>query len=173
MMARESSSPAGGCGLGGADGREEYGLAGGSAGADAVSAVDDLLPRCDDARGDTDEMAGDEPGGAGMVAEVGKCKAESGKQKAEMKCERAVLPDAAGFYWWRKCPDQEWRMVQIVDFAAGYPSEPPKLAAYDVEYRAWGGRTLRMWEIHDPIGEWVECHKPNAEVSHGDSEKRS
>ena len=57
-------------------------------------------------------------------------------------------------------------MVQIVDFAAGYPEEPPHLAAYDVEKHAWGGRTLRMWEIHDPIGEWVECHKPNTLLSH-------
>jgi hypothetical protein len=73
------------------------------------------------------------------------------------------LPDEAGFYWWRKYPDQEWRMVHIVDFAARYPGEPPHLAAYDVEYRAWGGRTLRMWAIHDPIGEWLTIRKPNAD----------
>ena len=74
-----------------------------------------------------------------------------------------ALPCSAGFYWWRVSADEDWRMVQIVDFAAGYPEEPPYLAAYDVEKHAWGGRTLRMW---DPIGEWVECHKPNASVSH-------
>jgi hypothetical protein len=75
----------------------------------------------------------------------------------------SALPDEAGFYWWRKYPDQEWRMVHIVDFAAGYPGEPPHLAAYDVEYRAWGGRTLRMWAIHDPIGEWLTIRKPNSQ----------
>jgi hypothetical protein len=77
-----------------------------------------------------------------------------------------ALPCSAGFYWWRVSADEDWRMVQIVDFAAGYPEEPPHLAAYDVEKHAWGGRTLRMWEIHDPIGEWVECHKPNTLLSH-------
>jgi hypothetical protein len=73
----------------------------------------------------------------------------------------SALPDMAGFYWWRKYPNQEWRMVRIVDFAEGYPSEPPHLAAYDVEYQSWGGRTLRMWAIHDPIGQWMPCRKPN------------
>jgi hypothetical protein len=77
----------------------------------------------------------------------------------------SALPDEAGFYWWRKYPDQEWRMVHIVDFAAGYPGEPPHLAAYDVEYSAWGGRTLRMWAIHDPIGEWLTIRKPNTPPS--------
>lgn len=76
----------------------------------------------------------------------------------------SALPDEPGFYWWRKYPDQEWRMVHIVDFAAGYPGEPQHLAAYDVEYRAWGGRTLRMWAIHDPVGQWLAIHKPNADV---------
>ncbi|MFM2243046.1 MAG: hypothetical protein RLZ97_1901 [Verrucomicrobiota bacterium] len=52
-------------------------------------------------------------------------------------------------------------MVHIVDFAAPYPGEPPHLAAYDVEFQAWGGRTLRMWAIHDPVGEWIPCRKPN------------
>jgi hypothetical protein len=54
-------------------------------------------------------------------------------------------------------------MVHIVDFAAGYPGESPHFAAYDIEFRAWGGRTLRMWAIHDPIGEWLPISKPNAE----------
>jgi hypothetical protein len=76
----------------------------------------------------------------------------------------SALPETAGFFWWRKCPDQEWRMVHIVDFAAGYPGEPPHLAAYDIEFRAWGGRTLRMWAIHDPIGEWLPICKPNASM---------
>lgn len=80
----------------------------------------------------------------------------------------SALPDAAGFYWWRKYSDQDWRMVHIVDFAAPYPGEPPHLAAYDVEYQAWGGRTLRMWAIHDPIGQWIKLHKQNACLSHGD-----
>jgi hypothetical protein len=72
-----------------------------------------------------------------------------------------ALPTAAGFYWWRVSAAEDWRMVQIVDFAADLPDEPTHLAAYDVEKHAWGGRTLRMWAIHDPIGEWVQCHKPN------------
>lgn len=76
----------------------------------------------------------------------------------------SALPVEPGFYWWRKYPDQEWRMVHIVDFAAGCPGEPPHLAAYDIEFRAWGGRTLRMWAIHDPIGEWLPISKPNANV---------
>lgn len=74
----------------------------------------------------------------------------------------SALPVEAGFYWWRKYPDQEWRMVHIVDFAAGYPNEKPYLAAYDIEYRAWSGRTLRIWAIHDPIGQWMPCSKPNS-----------
>jgi hypothetical protein len=74
----------------------------------------------------------------------------------------SALPETAGFFWWRKYPDQEWRMVHIVDFAAGYPGESPHLAAYDIEFRAWGGRTLRMWAIHEPIGEWLPICKPNA-----------
>jgi len=52
-------------------------------------------------------------------------------------------------------------MVHIVDFAAGYPNEKPHLVAYDIEFRAWSGRTLRMWAIHDPIGEWMPCRKPH------------
>ena len=54
-------------------------------------------------------------------------------------------------------------MVQIVDFAAdaGYTAHPRHLAAYDVEKHAWGGRTLQMWAILDPVGQWVQCEKPN------------
>ena len=77
----------------------------------------------------------------------------------------SALPESPGFYWWRKYPDQEWRMVQIVDFAAPSPGEPTHRAAYDVEYRAWGGRTLRLWAIHDPIGEWLTIRKPNKQIT--------
>lgn len=82
----------------------------------------------------------------------------------------ARLPTKPGFYWWRVSSIEDWRMVHIVDFALGCPGEPPHLAAYDVEKGAWGGRTLRMWEIHDPIGEWIECVKPNKELSHATKE---
>jgi len=90
------------------------------------------------------------------------------------QCEKAVilanniakestnseLPNSSGFYWWRASKDEDWRMLQIIDFAADLTGEPPSLAAYDVELKAWSGRTLKAWKIHDPIGEWIECQKP-------------
>lgn len=71
----------------------------------------------------------------------------------------SALPGAAGFYWWRETNQRKWRMVQIVNFAAD--SDIPYLAAYDVEHRTFGGRTLRQWARHEPIGQWVPVHKPN------------
>lgn len=74
------------------------------------------------------------------------------------------VPDAAGFYWWRKSPDKDWRMVRIVNFAARYPNENPFLAAYDIECLAFSGRSLRMMKLYYPTGEWIECSKPSAEI---------
>jgi len=80
------------------------------------------------------------------------------EQPEESICQ---LPCGPGFFWWRVSANDDWRMVQIVDFAAGIPTAQPHLAAYDVEKHDWSGRTLRIWELHEPIGEWIKCHKPN------------
>lgn len=83
------------------------------------------------------------------------------KRDAAVPTPRKTLPTTAGWFWWRGNDKDEWRMVQVIDFAAGFQDLEPHLAAYDVERRAWLGRTLRMWPIHDPIGEWLECNKPS------------
>lgn len=76
----------------------------------------------------------------------------------------SALPHEAGFYWWRETSNHEWRMVHIVNLA---PDGPPYLCAYDVDKRAFGGRTLAQWNRHEPIGQWVAVHKPNVERTHG------
>jgi hypothetical protein len=75
--------------LGGVDGREKYGVAGGAAGADAVSAVDDVLSRGEEARGDTEALAGDEPGGKRVVGEG---KEECGGMTDEGKGDALAMP---------------------------------------------------------------------------------
>ena len=71
------------------------------------------------------------------------------------------LPDSPGFYWWRRSGFSPWRMVQIIDLAAGLQGETSLLMAYDVEKNEWRGRTLKLWASYQPIGQWLECVKPS------------
>jgi hypothetical protein len=71
----------------------------------------------------------------------------------------SALPERDGFYWWREKPQNEWRMIHIVDLA---PGGPPYLCAYDVEKMSFSGRTLSQWAQHEPFREWIAVHKPNA-----------
>lgn len=67
-----------------------------------------------------------------------------------------TLPTGGGFYWWRARPEDDWRMVQIVDCGNGY------LNAYDVQRQSFGGRSLKYWPQHFAVGEWLKVEPPAA-----------
>jgi hypothetical protein len=73
-----------------------------------------------------------------------------------------TLPTSPGFFWWRQTAEADWRMIQVVDFGGDF-SGPQHLTAYDVMFGSFGGRGLRYWEPHSPVGEWVKVKPPPAQ----------
>jgi len=80
--------------------------------------------------------------------------------RPNMETMHPNLPTKAGFFWWRKEPSDEWRMIQIVDWSNGEHDGTVYLSAYDVECHDFGGRTMRAWSRFEKIGEWIAIPKP-------------
>lgn len=76
----------------------------------------------------------------------------------------SVLPDNAGFYWWRPSPLHLWHMVHIQDHAEGI-RKTPYLVAYDVSFSSFCGRDIKSWKEFFDVGEWVRVAPPNASGS--------
>lgn len=77
------------------------------------------------------------------------------------KTNMKELPKEDGFYWWREVSNEQWRMVHVADLAWGLNNlMPAMLAAWDVEFCTFKGRSLKNW--NSPVGEWVKAQRPGA-----------